>query len=441
MSHPLAHIFPFLSRAKSPSVQEMVQASVTQELEKRSITSNLKNPSNWLIHLLGGGPTKSKAVVNRNTAKTITAVYAAVKIISEGMASLPFHVMQEVNDNKTIAKNHPVHFLISKEPNRLQTSYNFRRQLFYDACMKGDGYAYIRRDGSGRPVELEYIFDAVPYLNRDNELWYQITRLYGLQGSQSMTQMVSADDMIHISGLSENGITGIDVIIAQKENLGISISATDFAAAYFGNGLHSPGMLKHPLRLTNDAALRLGRSFSKKYGGTNEIPVLDEGMEWIKTGGTLEESMLVDIKKFQVEQVSRMFTVPLHLLSSLDRATFNNIEVMNTTFVTNCLGPWAEHTEQEFNRKLFTDAEKRNGTHYTNFDFRNLLRGDTEARAKYYLTMFQIGAMSPNDIRRAENMNDREGGEEYFVPLNFTNDPNAITNVQGKKTEAAEAEA
>lgn len=424
------------------AIQTAADAAVKVELEKRSATSTFKDPAAWLLNMFP--TTKSKVVVNRNTAKTISAVYASAKIISEGMASLPFNVINEVNGNKRIAKDHPVFFLIAKEPNSLQTSYTFRRQLYYDALLKGDGFAYIHRNRAGVPVRLEYIFDAIPYLKEDGSLWYQYTKHYGLNGSNSSTYYTTSDNMIHISGLSENGVNGIDVILAQRENLGIAISAQDYVAAYFGNNAHSGGIIKHPARLSPDAALRLSQSFHQKYGGVDNMgrpPVLDEGMDYVPTGNNPQQSSLIDIRKFQVEDVSRMFTVPMHLLSALDRATFNNIEVMNTSFVNQCLGPWAENTEQEFDRKLFSESEKigdtSQGSFFTNYDFKNLKRGDTEARAKYYQSMFNVGAMSPNEIRREENLNDREGGDEYFTPLNFTNDPNQINNGKGNQKDAA----
>lgn len=403
--------------------------------------STLKNPLGWFLGMFPN--TRSKVVVNRNTAKTISAVYAAVKIVSEGIASLPFQVIHNNNGDKNIAKMHPVNYLIEKEPNGLQTAFVFWRQLMYDALMKGDGYAMIHRDGSGRPIQLEYILDAEPYVNHDGSVWYYVNHYYGLNAHRTSISMVSPGDMIHISGLSENGLTGIDVILANRENLSISIAATDYASAYFGNGAHVTGVIKHPHQLTADAAARLGRSFGTKYGGLDNVgsvPVLDEGMDFQKIGMTPNEAMLVDVRKFQVEEISRMFRVPLHMLNSMDRATFNNIEVMTTDFVVNTLRPWCEHIEQEVSKKLFTETEKRTGTHCAKFNLDSMLRGDIETRAKYYQMMFQTGAMSPNDIRDREGLNKRTGGDEYFTPLNFTNDPNDPQKLKNRNVKESNEE-
>ena len=148
--------------------------------------------------------------------------------------------------------------------------------------------------------------------------------------------------------------------------------------------------------------------------------ILDAGVKYERMGLDLEEAGLIPYRNMAVDDAARIFGIPAHLLAQLDRATFNNIEVMNTQFVTLCLRPWAVQMEQEFSRKLLSGNEKQNRSHYIRINLDGLLRGDTESRASYYNTMFNIGAMSPNDIRDMENLNRRPEGDQYYTPLNMT---------------------
>jgi HK97 family phage portal protein len=204
--------------------------------------------------------------------------------------------------------------------------------------------------------------------------------------------------------------------------MGMAIAANEWGGAFFGNGAHLGGVIKYPGALDLEQEKRLIARFNRNSTGPANVgkyKVLDAGMDIVPHTLDPEKAMLNETRTFQVNEATRIFGIPAHLVQQLDRATFNNIESMNVQFVTLCLRPWAVQAEQEHMRKLLSYNEKQSGQYFIRMNLDGLLRGDTQSRAQYYNTMFNIGALSSNDIRALENLNKREGGDEYFVPLNM----------------------
>jgi HK97 family phage portal protein len=204
----------------------------------------------------------------------------------------------------------------------------------------------------------------------------------------------------------------------------------NYAADLYANGAQLAGVLSTDQALTQDQVQRLTESWSKRYSGAgnrNKTAVLEVGMKYQAIGLSPADAQYAQTAKLSIEDVSRITGVPLHMLSQLDRATFSNIEQQSIEFYQNTIRPWAKRIEEEFTRKLIPETDK--GRAYIRFNLDGILRGDTVARSNYYRTMFNIGALSPNEIRRLENMNTVEGGDTYYVPLNMV-DGDAITDEQ-----------
>ncbi len=370
---------------------------------------------------------KSKVSVNINTALGVSAIFRCIDIIAGGIASLSFQVFEESGGMIQPAKAHPLYYPLSKEPHEHYTKFTFFRTLIANTLLYGNGYAIINRHPhTARPVSYELVSPQMvePFMSDMGELYYKVT-----VKTIEKVRNVFARDMIHISTLSLNGLTGVDLIRKNAENIGVTIAATQYAGAFFGNGAHVAGVIERPGSLSPEALDKIRSSFNANYSGTGKTgstAVLDEGMTYKKIGMSPSDAMLVEVRKFQVEEISRIFGPPLHMLNAMERATFNNVEVMDQAFVKHTLRPWCKMIEEEINRKSFTQQEKQSGRYYTRFNLSSMLRGDTKTRAEYFRTMFEIGALSPNDIRKLENMNPRDGGNEYFTPLNFTTNPEQI---------------
>ena len=348
----------------------------------------------------------------------VPAFWAAIKVISETLASLPTHVHRITDEGSEVDTRHPVQRLLMREANEMQTAYDFRRTLYANACF-GNGYARIYRSGVGRPNMLEILpSEYVKPVKGSNDRYY-----YEYSQPSGEKVLYRPSDIIHIKGMSLDGMVGMNVGRIHKDTINASYEAQRFAGEFYGNGAHVSGALVYPQSLTKDQREAAEKKIARVSGTSSagKTMVLDAGVKYERFGLDMEESGLVEYRNMGVDDMARIFGVPAHLLAQLDRATFNNIEVMSTQFVTLCLSPWAVQVEQEFSRKLLSGQERENGTHLIRINLNGLLRGDTESRAAYYNTMFHIGVMSPNDIAVEENRNKRKGGDQYFTPMNMSN--------------------
>lgn len=397
-------------------------------VEKRS--TSVSTFTNSMFSSLFLPAPKSKVTVNATTSLGISAVLRAINVISEGLASLSLQVFEEKDNLIEPATKHDLYYLISKEPHPYYTKFNFIRTLIANTLLYGNGYAIIERNKvSGRPISLRIVEPSFVNIHEttDGELYYMVAGKPGMQ-----TKPYPPRDVIHIKTLSLNGITGLDLVRHQAENLGISIASQQYAASYFGNGAHLGGLITHPGKLTKEAQAKIRSGWFKKYGGADKVgetAVLDEDMKYTPIGNDPGKAMLIENRRFQVEEIARILGVPLHMLYNLEKgATFASVEVMDTGLVKYTLRPWAKNIEEEFNRKLFTSVEKRSGQIYVRFNLDSLLRGDTKSRAEYYSLAIQNRWMSPNEVRRLESMNPYEGGDRYENPNITTTPPKEANN-------------
>jgi len=386
--------------------------------------TNLSNPDSWLIDMWGS-PTSSGVSVTEETAIKFSAVYACVKILSETIASLPFNILKEDGNIKQIARDHPLFNLVHNEPNSIMTSFQFRQLIQASALLWGNGYALILRTPYMRPTYLKFIHpkDVDPYIVTLKDKTQ--ARYYKVAG---IAKPVPDTDMIHISALSFDGVKGKSPIEVARENIGLGLAQEKFGADFFKNDASFSGYIKHPGKLNQTGQENLSKSWSKKYSGEGnrfKTPVLEEGSEFISIGIPPEQAQWIASRKFQLEEVARIYGVPLHMLANLDRSTNNNIEFQGIEFVQNTLRSWIVNWEQEFNKKIFREDEKH--IFYVKFNLQGLLRGDSVTRSDYYTKMRNMGVMSANEIRLLEDMNPIEDGDTYLIPLNMA-DPSKINN-------------
>lgn len=389
--------------------------------ETRSAVNSSSQAS--LLSGLFGHPTRSGISVNRVNILGDSSVWAALRIISNGIASLPFEVYRENDGMRSRATNHPVHYLVNKEPNPLHTSFAFRQSLIFQTWLKGDGYVrIIRNDRTAQPMQLVLLqSENVELYESINGLpAYYMVRGKGIAGTIHTHEAVRMEDMIHIKVMSTNGVTGIDLIHTHSGNLSVNLASAQFGEHFFGGGAHVDSVIETEMDWDDDQAINFAKRFKSHYAGLDNIGkpiVLDLGMKYKKIGLNPSEAMMIETRKHQVEETSRIFGIPSHMLSAMDKATFNNIEVMSLDFVKNTLRPICVMIEQEFDRKLFTEAEKRSGQLYTRFNLDSLMRGATKDRFDAYAIALQNKIMNANEVRALENLNPVEGGEVFENPM------------------------
>lgn len=365
----------------------------------------------WNNFLFGAGfTTKSKATVNFVTAQAIPAYFRAVTLLSESMASLPWDVYLDDGEKITVAANDPVRNLLKGRPSQLYSDFSFREALQRTLMLRGDGFVIIHRNANGNPVDLEIWTGDKPDIFDVNG-----TSFYKFLDRKAITHW----DVIHLKGWTTDGINGNDSLRIAREALGQAISQIEYGATFYGNGAHVSGVVETDKVLNENQKQALKSSITKSSGTDNvgDVMLLEAGLKYKHIGINPVDADLAEGRRLSTEDVANITGVPVFLLNNLERATFSNIEHLDRTFVQYTLRMHCKRWESEFSTKLF----KRNewGRKKIKFNLDGLLRGDTESRAKFYNSLFMVGALSPNDIRKMEKMNPYDGGDEYYTPLNM----------------------
>jgi len=345
-----------------------------------------------------------------------SAVYACVRILAETIASLPLHVYKYTADGSEKATNHPLYFLLHDEPNSEMTTFVFRETFMMHLLLWGNAYAQIIRDGRGRVIGLYPLMpDHIePYRTADGDLYYRYRKEFTAE-----TITLTVDEVLHIPGLGFDGLVGYSPIIMAKNAIGISMATEEFGSTFFGNGARPGGVLEHPGTVKD--INRLKDSWNAAYQGSaksNKIAILEEGMKYTPIGIPPEAAQFLETRRFQIQEICRIFRVPPHLVADLSGATFSNIEHQSIDFVVHTIRPWLVRLEQGFNRALLSRPEK--AVYYTGFVVDGLLRGDYLSRMNGYRVGLQSGFLSPNDVRDLEDMNHIPNGDTYMVNGSMT---------------------
>lgn len=367
------------------------------------------------------GRTTSGKPVNERTAMQTTAVYACVRILAETVASLPLHVYEYKDGGKELVHDHPLYYLLHDEPNPEMTSFVFRETLMSHLLIWGNAYAQIVRDGSGRVLGLYPLLPNKMDVDRDNRgrIYYVYSRdtnenpMFKDYGDIKLR----AEDVLHIPGLGFDGLIGYSPIAMAKNAVGMTLACEEYGASFFANGANPGGVLEHPGVLKDPSKVR--ESWNSVYRGTNnahKIAVLEEGMKYQQIGIPPEEAQFLETRKFQINEIARLYRIPPHMVGDLEKSSFSNIEQQSLEFVKYTLDPWVIRWEQALQKALLLSGEKNKYSIKLNVD--GLLRGDYQSRMNGYATGRQNGWFSANDIREMENMNpisDEEGGNLYLI--------------------------
>lgn len=382
--------------------------------ENRASPSGLASPTQWLVDMFNPNSASGQNVTEEN-AMNHTGVYSAVRVIAETIASLPLNVYADLPDGgKKKAKSNYLYPLLHNKPNDLMTSFTWRETMLSHLLLWGNHYSQLELGNDGK---IKGIWPLMPgrmqVKKRNKRLYYD----YTTDGGKQVT--FDQSEILHIPGLGFDGLVGKSVISMAKEAIGLGLSAEEFGARFFSQGAQPGGIIEYPGQMSEEAYQRYKKGVNKKYSGvgnSHKIMVLEEGLKYHQTSISPDDAQFLETRKFQIEEVARIFRVPPHMLADLERATFSNIEQQSINFVVNTIRPWLVRIEQVLNDKLISD---RNNSNYIKFVVEGLLRGDAESRAAYYREMSNIGAMTINEIREKEDMNPLEDGDRSFVPLNM----------------------
>ena len=392
-----------------------------------------------------GGSASGKPV-NERTSMQMTAVYSCVRILSEAVASLPLNVYRYTDTGgKEKAFDHPLYRLLHDEPNPEMSSFIFRETLMTHLLLWGNAYAQIIRNGKGEVMALYPLMPDRMTVDRDSNgrLYYKYRKSNDdAPTMESGVVSLAPSDVLHVPGLGFDGLVGYSPIAMAKNAIGLAIAAEEYGSKFYANGAAPSGVLEHPGTLKDPTRVR--DSWNSTFGGSSnshKVAVLEEGMKYTPISISPNEAQFLETRKFQINEIARIFRVPPHMVGDLEKSSFSNIEQQSLEFVKYTLDPWVIRWEQALYRTLLTEEEKK--TYFFKFNVEGLLRGDYQSRMQGYATARQNGWMSANDIRELEDL-DRIpaelGGDLYLINGNMLplESAGAFANISPTTTEKEE---
>lgn len=367
--------------------------------EKRAVSDwngQLNSVDDWQGTFFG-----NSGGITRENAMMLPVYYSAVRLISESLAGLPFKAYRSTSTGKEpLTDDH--RYKLLKNPNELQTRFNFIQCLVMDVLTVGNCYAIIHRAGR-RVLSLEYVpAGRVAVQVEDGKVRYKIRE-----------KEYKPEDIIHVKGMGFDGIKGFAPIDYAKDTVGLGMAAAKFGKDYFEKGAVLSGVLVSEGNLTNDQQKQIHDNWhSKAHGKDNNhsTKVIGGGLKYSKIGNTPLESQNIETRMFQIQEVARLFGIPLHLLQDLTKSSFSNIEIQSFEYTKHCLYPWCIRFEQEFTRRLFPEDDL-----FCEFSIDGLLRASAKDRADLYKTLFEIGAITQNQVAKLENLEGRPEGDRTFI--------------------------
>lgn len=385
-----------------------------------------------ITRLLGSYSSYTGKAVNSDTALELSAVYACVKILGEDMGSLPFNFYERSADGKEtrLAADDDRFRLLHDLANPDTSAGEFVEALTANAAFLGDGYAKIIRNQQGRPI---WIYPITPDLvridrNSNNETVYQVKEKAG--GVEIPYQR---EDIFHLKGFSFTGLSGDPLLSRARHILGIGSATQEYAGRFFANDASAGVILKRPVgapTLGPEALKNLKEGWKLWHQGlskSHEPAVLQEGTEAIRVDPDLEKLQIIPVRKFQIQEVARLFRMPLHKLADLERAIQSNIEQQAIEYSSNTLAPWVRRWKDAVHRCLLTRDEQIAGRLYAEHNLEAYVRGDFRTQAESFARLLEKGVYSINEVRRWLNLNPVEGGDKHYIQLNMAAIADAVS--------------
>lgn len=382
----------------------------------------LIDTSEKLAAALGAGyETVTGQQVTTSRAMQMTTVFGCVRVLAESVGMLPCRLVKQNGRAIETASSHRLNYLLSVAPNGYMTSQEFWELLIACLCLRGNFFAY-KVYALGQVVELLPIDpgSVTPKLNDDWTVSYKVTFRNGDQ------RTLSQDEIWHVRLFTLDGLNGLNPIAYARQAIALGLSTEEHGSRLFTNGAVTSGVLATDQALTDEAFNRLKTQFHGEHMGVANAykpMILEMGLNWKPISLNAEDSQFLETRKMQRDEICAIFRVPPHLVASLEKATFNNVENLGLSFVNYALVPYLTRIENRIRVGLLNDKDRAN--HYAKFNAGALLRGDLKGRYESYGKGIQWGILSPNDCRELEDLNPRDGGDVYLTPMNMTTDPEA----------------
>lgn len=374
----------------------------------------------------GGWETDAGPVVSEQTALQYGAVLACTRVLAEGVGTLPLAMYERMpNGGRREVDEHPAQYLLQNQPNPEMTPSVFKETLQAHLCTWGNGYARIEWDGAGRPVAL---WPLLPHATRAERLLGSFELVYKTTWQNKRVTLDPAE-VLHVPGLSFDGITGYSPIALLRQAVGIGLAAEQFTSAFYGNGAWLGGFFEHPEALGDDAHKHLQDSIEGSKGAPKAFKtrVLEEGMKWHQVQLPREDALFLGLRKMQRREIAAAYRVPPHMIADLEGgASFSSIEQMSLDFAMYSLAAWLKKWEQEVTRKLGIAPR-----FFAEFNMDGLLRADGTSRADYYERMIRARVMNPNEARVRENLAPYKAGDTFSAELNTGGAGEAEPTVEG----------
>lgn len=381
--------------------------------------ASLENPSTplsapdvWLTDVLGDGVSDAGVHVNREAALRCSAVWACVRLLSETVGGLRLVIYKRSGQrDRHAAYDHPLSTLLNDAPNAMMTAFVWREVIMQHKLFDGNSYTVIERNGYGLPVGLYPLLPGqVQVVRKNGHLLYIVS----LEGNKK--EVFSSEDMLHIPASGWDGITGYAPISVMRNSVGLAMATEKHGARLFANGTNLAATLESEQKIPVERQREILRHFNENFRGlanANKTAILPDGLTLKSVGMSSEDAQFLETRKFQVNDIARIFNVPPHMIGDLEKSSFNNIEQQNINFLMYSVRPWLERIENELNRKLFLDGE-----YFVEFDTDQLLRGDFKTRSEGYSRYVNGGIMTINEARAKEGLNPVDGGDALRVPVN-----------------------
>ena len=392
--------------------------------DKLFSTRSLENPAVPLSaesayeEIFGTQPTKS---VSPDLAMKLSAVYACVYVLSSSVAQLPLHVKRKSGDKVDTVKDHPAYYLLHDSPNAWQTSYKLREYAQSSVLLYGNAYIHIVRDKNGEVVSIESLEPWKVQLLKNGSRY-----VYAYYGDDK-TMSLSPDDVLHIKSLGPSIKTGKSVIQTHAETIGLGLDARKFASGFFGGNARPAGILSVKTPLNSNAWENFKKMWQtaqeKLRSEENKTILLPAELDYKALTVSPVDTELLSMMKLNRSEIAGIFNVPAHMINDLEKATFSNISEQTIQFIRFSVMPWVVNWEQELNRKIFTEAERKAG-YFVKFNLAGIMRGTAGERATFYHAAITDGWMSRNEARQLEDMNPVDGLDEMLVSVNAAKQAN-----------------
>lgn len=374
---------------------------------------SLATPSPWLMELFGGTPSKAGVSVTATTAMQCTASRAAIQAIAEPLGQLPLLVYSKSDDgSKSRDTDHPVYRLLHDQANAWTTAGDMREQITRDALLHGNGYVFINRTDD-EPQELIRLSPTQTTIEIDEATGQPSYKYQSGTGEQ----LFHYRDVIHIKAPSLDGYSGDSPVQQCREAIALAVVLENHGSSLFKNGARPGGVITMPGRVDPDTLELIRKGWKAAQEGSDNsgrTAFLFDGAEFKTSALNSVDAQYLELRRFAVEEIGRIFRVPPHLIFEMGRATWGNAGEMGRSFVRFSLMRWVKQWEAQCSLKLFSDTERQ--THSAEYLLDDFLRSDLASRADSYSKLIASKIMSPNECRQRENLPPYEGGSVFENP-------------------------